>query len=78
MLEFNFFQRGTAHGVHLTKAAVGVVVISADQVLNLRAHTQALAHRLAVLHHAGGTKLTGLFMAGAWGTEVCLGEERVC
>lgn len=62
--------QGAAHGPHLAGAAVTVAVGAAHRVGRLRTRLRALAHRLAVLHHAHGAVLAPLFQAGAGLAEV--------
>lgn len=62
--------QGTAHGPHLTGAAVAVAVGAAHRVGRLRTRLGALAHRLAVLHHAHSAVLAHLVQARAGLAEV--------
>lgn len=62
--------QGAAHGPHLAGAAVAVAVGAAHRVGRLRTRLGALAHRLAVLHHAHGAVLAHLVQAGAGLAEV--------
>lgn len=62
--------QGAAHGPHLAGAAVAVAVGAAHRVGRLRTRLGALAHRLAVLHHAHGAVLARLVQAGAGLAEV--------
>lgn len=62
--------QGAAHGPHLAGAAVAVAVGAAHRVGRLRTRLGALAHRLAVLHHAHGAVLAHLVQARAGLAEV--------
>lgn len=70
VLDGDGFLQGAAHGPHLARASVAVAVRAAHRVGRLRTRLRALAHRLAVLHHAHGAVLAHLVQAGAGITEV--------
>lgn len=70
MLDVKGLLQGAAHRSHLARAAVAVAVGSAHGVRRLRAGFEALAHRLAVLHHAGGAVIAGPIQARARGVEI--------
>lgn len=65
VLDLNGPLQGTAHRPHLAGAAVAVAVGAAHGVGGLGARLGALAHRLAVLHHAHRPVIALLAQAGA-------------
>lgn len=76
MLHLYLFLKGASHGLHLTWVAVSVPIAAANRVLVLRTRIWAFAHRLAVLHHAHGSKLTGLLQARALQVKICPKKQR--
>lgn len=76
VLYLDVFLQGATDGIHLTLAGIGLSVGATHRVRGLEARIQALAHGLAVLHHARAPELTLLLQTWARRVQIWVQRDR--
>lgn len=76
VLYLDVFLQGATDGIHLTLAGVGLSIAATHGVGGLEARIQALAHGLAVLHHARAPELARLLQTWARRVQIWVQRNR--